>query len=323
MGEARIRRGGGISLLNQSEGDLGQALALAATRHGDRPYLRSLDTGEALTYHDLNAGAARVANLLHTLGLRPGSRVAVRLPALPDAACVLFGAMRMGMVAVVSGGSRPVGLATLAGLARVAFAAGEDSFAGLPPGCRHLIRMGPGNMAGRVLDGPALLAEASVEPVAEVREASPGAAANALAGVGGEGQVTLTHGDILAAARRLIERYRFRAEEACVGLLPLDCCPGFVAMGLVNLITGGTIWWGTATRPPFQPSVPWGWAIGRPEAFAALARSFRAPRPAFRVVLYPADSGRPGTSMRRLGLRVEAFDDAGPAGGPAVPLQVV
>lgn len=310
---------------NGAEEDVGQVLAMAAGRGGGRPFLCSLETGEVLTYADLNAGAVRVANLLHTLGLRRGSRVAVRLPAPPEAACVLFGALRMGVAAVVSAGSRPVGLAALAGRARVAFAAAEEMPAGIPPGCRHLIRMGAGSGTGdgRVLDGSALLAEAPAEPVAEVREAFPGAGCPALIAAGGDGDVALCHADLLAAARRLIERFRFRPGETCVGLLPLDCCAGFVAMGLVTLLIGGTVWWGTAGEPRFQPSPPWGWAIGRSEALAVLARSLQEPRPVFHVVLHAAESARPGRLVQRLGARVEPLDEAALGGGRAVPLQVV
>lgn len=304
--------------------DVGWALADAAERFGGRPFLCSLETGEALTYADLNAGAARVANLLHALGLSRGARVAVRLDAAPEAACVLFGALRLGVAAVVAAGSRPVGLSTLAARARVAFAAAEEAALGVPPTCRHVVWLGGGGLADeRGLDGRALLREAAAEPVAAVREAAPGADCPALIGVGEGREIVLSHGEILSTSLHLIGRHRLRPVESCLGLLPLDGCTGFVAMGLVALLSGTTVWWGPAAGPWMLPSGSRGWAIGRSEALAALALSIHPPRPVFRLALYPADSGRPGQAAQRLARQVEPFDSAALAGATAAPLQVV
>lgn len=304
--------------------DVAWALTAAADRFGSRPFLRSLQTGETVTYADLHAGAIRVANLLHALGLRRGARVAVRLPAPPEAACVLFGAMRLGVAAVVSGGSRPTGLPALAGQARAAFCATEEGFRTIPPACRHVVWMGDGGAADeRGLDGRILLAEAASSPVAAVRETSPGADCPALIGIGEDRQTVLCHGEALSIAVHLIERYRLRPADACVGLLPLDCCAGLIAMGLVALLNGATVWWGPAAGPRFQAPAPHGWVIGRGEALAAFAQSLHAPRPIFRLALYPADSVRPGPAAPRLARQVEMFDTAAWAGAAAAPLQVV
>lgn len=310
--------------------DLGWALAAAADRFGDRPFLCSLESGEALTYADLYAGAARVANLCHVLGLRRGNRVAVRLPAPPEAACVLFGVMRFGAAAVVPAGSRPAMVSALAGRARAAFLATEEAIPGIPPACRHVVRMGGnGDPADeRGMDGRALLAEAAPEPAAAVREASPGPGCLALICVGEDHEVSFSHEDVLMNALRLIERFRIRAEEPCVCLLPVDCWAGFVAMGVVALLNGGTAWWGSAAGPWVQPDVPSGWVIGRGEALTALAQSLYAPRPAFRLAIYPADSDRPGPAVQRLARRVEMIEGATPADIPpatlqTAPLQVV
>lgn len=54
------------------------------------------DTGESLTYRQLDDGSNRVAQLLRSLGLVPGDRIAVMLRNGPDFARIYWGATRCG-----------------------------------------------------------------------------------------------------------------------------------------------------------------------------------------------------------------------------------
>jgi long-chain acyl-CoA synthetase len=73
-------------------------LARSADRYPDRPAVR-LDE-EILTYADLDESSARACALLRERGVRPGDRVAVMLPNVPEFAVVYFGVLRAGGVVV-------------------------------------------------------------------------------------------------------------------------------------------------------------------------------------------------------------------------------
>jgi long-chain acyl-CoA synthetase len=73
-------------------------LARTADRYPDRPAVRLDDT--ILTYTDLDDSSARAATLLREHGVRPGDRVAVMLPNVPEFAVVYYGILRAGGVVV-------------------------------------------------------------------------------------------------------------------------------------------------------------------------------------------------------------------------------
>jgi long-chain acyl-CoA synthetase len=73
-------------------------LVRSAERHPDRPAVRLDDT--ILTYADLDDSTARAATLLGERGVRPGDRVAVMLPNVPEFAVVYYGILRAGGVVV-------------------------------------------------------------------------------------------------------------------------------------------------------------------------------------------------------------------------------
>lgn len=62
----------------------------------DKLALVIADTGETLTYAELDAGSNRVARLLRSLGLKPGERVGVMMRNSPEFAKVYWGATRCG-----------------------------------------------------------------------------------------------------------------------------------------------------------------------------------------------------------------------------------
>lgn len=66
---------------------------------GGRIALRTRDA--TVTYAALQARANRFANALRDLGVRPGERVLIALPDVPDFAAALFGTLKMGAVGVM------------------------------------------------------------------------------------------------------------------------------------------------------------------------------------------------------------------------------
>ncbi|MFD8818360.1 long-chain fatty acid--CoA ligase [Streptomyces sp. NPDC059627] len=66
----------------------------SARAHPDRPALRLGDT--TVSYRALDRGSARMAGLLREHGVKPGDRVAVMLPNVPEFAVVYYGVLRAG-----------------------------------------------------------------------------------------------------------------------------------------------------------------------------------------------------------------------------------
>ncbi|MGH2949180.1 MAG: long-chain-fatty-acid--CoA ligase [Solirubrobacteraceae bacterium] len=78
--------------------NLAAIVTASAERHASRPALRLADA--EITYAALDDGSARAAGLLHDLGVRPGDRVAVMLPNVPQFALAYYGALRLGAIVV-------------------------------------------------------------------------------------------------------------------------------------------------------------------------------------------------------------------------------
>jgi long-chain acyl-CoA synthetase len=78
--------------------NLATKLARSAKRFPHRPAVR-LDT-TVFSYADLDDGSARAAGLLRERGMRPGDRVALMLPNVPEFAIAYYGILRAGGVVV-------------------------------------------------------------------------------------------------------------------------------------------------------------------------------------------------------------------------------
>jgi len=78
--------------------NLSHNLSEAASRYAERPAIRMDDY--LLTYSALDEAASRAASLLTDRGLRPGDRVGLMLPNVPEFAVIYFGALRAGLVVV-------------------------------------------------------------------------------------------------------------------------------------------------------------------------------------------------------------------------------
>jgi acetyl-CoA synthetase len=74
---------------------------------GDDP-----SASEKITYRDLHARVCRLANALRSLGVKPGDRVTIYLPMIPEAAVAMLACARVGAIhSVVFGGFSPDSLA--------------------------------------------------------------------------------------------------------------------------------------------------------------------------------------------------------------------
>jgi long-chain acyl-CoA synthetase len=78
--------------------NLAYNLIATAREHPTRPALR---LGEAvITYAELDAATARVAGLLRDMGIRPGDRVGIMLPNVPEFAAAYYAVLRAGGIVV-------------------------------------------------------------------------------------------------------------------------------------------------------------------------------------------------------------------------------
>src|SRR5262245_60218639 len=78
--------------------NLADNLVRSAAQYPDHPAVRLDDA--LLSYADLDRHSARLATLLADKGMRPGHRVAIMLPNVPEFAVVYFGVLRAGGVVV-------------------------------------------------------------------------------------------------------------------------------------------------------------------------------------------------------------------------------
>lgn len=78
--------------------NLASHVVRSARSHPDRTALRLGDT--AVSYRTLDRISAHTAGLLHNRGMRPGDRVAIMLPNVPEFAFAYFGVLRAGGIVV-------------------------------------------------------------------------------------------------------------------------------------------------------------------------------------------------------------------------------
>jgi len=79
---------------------LAAAFTRSAQRHGERPALNFLNA--TFTYTQLERLVARFAGALVALGVKPGDRVAIQLPNLPQTVIAFQAALRVGAVVVMT-----------------------------------------------------------------------------------------------------------------------------------------------------------------------------------------------------------------------------
>src|SRR5881394_2516490 len=79
---------------------LPQMLERAATRHGGAPVIVFHNC--RMTYRDLKDQVDRLANALRSLGVGPGTRVAIQLPNIPQVVIAYYATLRLGAHAVLT-----------------------------------------------------------------------------------------------------------------------------------------------------------------------------------------------------------------------------
>ena len=68
-----------------------------AARAPDHPAIIMSDTGEILTYAEMESSANQGAQLLRSLGMGTGDTIAVWLPNIPEYLCIYWAAQRAGL----------------------------------------------------------------------------------------------------------------------------------------------------------------------------------------------------------------------------------
>ena len=177
---------------------------------------------DAVSYRQLDQDSARVARLLHDRGVRPGDRVGIMLPNVPEFALVYFGVLRAGGVVVPMNPllkAREVGYYLGDSQARVMFV-WHDFEAEGRAGAEHaeadVIAVDPGGF-GKVL--------ASVQPGEEMVERDGEDTAVILYTSGTTGQpkgAELTHANLISNSEIVLsDLIRLTPDDVIFGGLPL------------------------------------------------------------------------------------------------------
>jgi malonyl-CoA/methylmalonyl-CoA synthetase len=215
------------------------------------PFLRT-PSGRTMTYGELAEGVGRYANALTALGLEPGDRVAVQVEKSPEAVLLYLATLRAGGVYL------PLNSAYT--LAELDYFIGDAeprivvcdpaSQGGLEPvAARFGARVetlgadGRGTLATRADASPSAFADVA-------REEGDLAAILYTSGTTGRSKgAMLTHGNLTANARTLVEQWRFTSEDVLLHALPIFHIHGlFVALNTVLLAGAAMIF-----LPRFDP----------------------------------------------------------------------
>jgi long-chain acyl-CoA synthetase len=192
----------------------------SARIHPDRAALRLGDA--VVSYRALDEGSARMAGLLHDRGVKPGDRVAIMLPNVPEFALTYFGVLRAGGIVVPMNPllkSREVVYYLDDSGARLLFA-WHDFADEAQTGARQA-------EAGTIIVGPGPLDEltASAPPLEDLTDRDEDDTAVILYTSGTTGQpkgAELTHANLARNCHVVAtELFRLRADDVIFGGLPL------------------------------------------------------------------------------------------------------
>jgi long-chain acyl-CoA synthetase len=245
--------------------NLASVLIDSALRHPQREALRR--RGRCVTYAELDRASAQVARRLRAEGVRPGDRVALMIPNVPEFAAAYYGILRVGAITVPLDVdlTRPELRAMLA-----------DCEASLLIAWRAL----------RTLDEPAwLVAPGSffddAEPAAAVeREAGDTAVIVYTSGVTGEPKgAELTHGNLVANARVTADLFGYGAGDAVLAALPLAHAFGQTCTLNAPLLAGARLVLADRFEPRHEVTV----LVGVPSMYARLLVDGGRGTPALRL----------------------------------------
>ena len=205
------------------------------------------DDGVHHSWHDLERGSARIANLLAALGLPPASRIAVQVEKSVDALLLYLATLRAGHVYLpLNTAYRAAELAYFLGNAEPALLvcppAAFDEAAALAAaaGCTHvftLVEHGDGTLLQRGAD------QTDVHAVVD-RAAGDLAAILYTSGTTGRSKgATLSHGNLLANAQVLKAYWDWRADDVLVHALPIFHVHGLFVAIHGALLAGARMLW--------------------------------------------------------------------------------
>jgi long-chain acyl-CoA synthetase len=230
---------------------LAEILPRGAERFGAREALA--DPDESVSYAQLAGDASRLARAFVKLGLASGERSLVIMPNSVGLVRAHFANLQAGLVSVpcdaaiapdtlaaVVASCAPRVLLTNTHTARRLAEAGA-----LPPSLAHVVVLGPDSASVRLpqaRDGMALAGGESSEPWMADRTASDLAALMYTTGTTGRPKgVMLTHANVLAALRSIVDFVGYTPDDREVVILPLSHNFG---LGHVycNLLSGGAVY---------------------------------------------------------------------------------
>ncbi len=238
---------------------VGAALAAATTRHPDRPALCFIETAEdggnapAWTHRQFMQRVLRAAGLFKALAGEAQPRVALLLPAIPQAYFALWGAEIAGIACPINYllDAEHIGQLIRASGANILVALGPhpelDIWSRTPalraacPGLLHLLAVGG---APDAPDFDASVDAQSAMPLPPASTDDPHRIAALFHTGGTTGAPKLaqhTHGNQLHAAWGAAQMYGTTADDAIVNGFPLFHVAGAFVYGLSTLLSGGCV----------------------------------------------------------------------------------
>ena len=201
--------------------------------------------GRKITYADLHAGSARIANFLRARGVEPGDRVAVQVEKSPDAVMLYLACLRAGAIFLpLNTAYTPAEIEYFLGDATPRmFVCDPASREKLLPvaskvGVAHVETLGVREDGSLIEGARAMSAEfADVE-----RSADNLAAILYTSGTTGRSKgAMLSHGNLASNALTLVDYWRFTSNDVLIHALPIYHTHGlFVAMNTL-LLSGGSM----------------------------------------------------------------------------------
>jgi long-chain acyl-CoA synthetase len=245
--------------------NLASVLIDSARRHPQREALRR--GGRRVTYAQLDRASAQVARRLAAEGVRPGDRVALMLPNVPEFPAAYYGILRAGAIAV------PLDVDLTRHELRATLA---DCGASPLISWRGL----------RTIDEPAwLVAPGSffddAEPVAVAdREAGDTAVIVYTSGTTGRPRgAELTHANLLSNARVTAELFGFGPDDSVLGALPLAHAFGQTCTLNATMLAGARL----VLADRFEVRDGMTVLVGVPSMYARLLAEGAPPAPSLRL----------------------------------------
>ncbi|MET7894484.1 long-chain-fatty-acid--CoA ligase [Streptomyces mirabilis] len=199
--------------------NLASHLVRSARTHPDRAALRLKDA--VVSYRTLDQGSAHMAGLLDNHRVKPGDRVAIMLPNVPEFALAYFGALRAGGIVVPMNPllkSREVAYYLGDSGARLLFAwhaFADEARAGAQQAEAEVVVVSPGAFDSLLASAP------SVEDVADLREDDTAVVLYTSGTTGQPKGAELTHANLTRNCDIAGELVQLTADDVIFGGLPL------------------------------------------------------------------------------------------------------